>query len=62
LKGIDKSRDVFVNRDMTREERIIERRLRDERKKRNSELTEKGPGLADVTKGSSFTGESDLAS
>jgi hypothetical protein len=44
LKEEAKYNGVYVNRDMTKVERMIEKRLRDERKKLNEELTEKGLG------------------
>ncbi len=44
LRGKEKYKDVYVSRDMTKTKRIVEKRLRDERNKRNSELTERGAG------------------
>jgi hypothetical protein len=44
LRSIDKYNGVYVNKDMTQTERIIEKRLRDERKRLNAEFTEVDAG------------------
>ena len=41
LKEDDNFKQVYINRDMTRAERIVEKQLRDERNKRNAALEEK---------------------
>jgi hypothetical protein len=45
LRDNDSYKGVYVNRDMTRTERIIQKQLRDDRNKRNNEdLKETGKG------------------
>jgi hypothetical protein len=44
MKGNDKYNQVFINKDTTKAERAVEKRLREERRKLNAELPLKGPG------------------